>query len=81
MLLEWLEPVVNKRCEDINDELLRQMIDNPYNEFMNFINKNESLSEIEKFHLENFFILQCKKSVEVSYRCGIKEGLALFRVP
>ncbi|MFE9279330.1 hypothetical protein ACQKLN_29660 [Paenibacillus glucanolyticus] len=79
MLLEWLIPVIEERCEDINDELLKEKKDNHYNNLIDLINGIEGLDSEQRIELENLFLLHCRQAIEHSYKCGLREGISIFR--
>lgn len=80
MLLEWLIPVIEERCEDINDELLKKKKDNQYNNLIDLISSIEGLNNEQRIEIENLFLLHCRQAIEHSYRCGLRDGISIFRV-
>ncbi|MDR0266683.1 hypothetical protein [Paenibacillus sp.] len=79
MLSDWLEPVIEKRCDEINGIMLETGIGSEYEVFLNILRINTALSNEEKFDLENAFILHSKRVVEISYRSGLTEGIQIYR--
>ncbi|GIO33148.1 hypothetical protein J2TS6_42890 [Paenibacillus albilobatus] len=79
MLIDWLEPVVEKRCGELNELMLESNTSPEYAVFLKILRINTALSNEEKFDLENAFILHSKRAVEISYRSGLTEGMRIYR--
>jgi|GEM_PF-3699423 len=79
MLVKWLEPVIESRCEEINDELLKTEVGDLYSSTIRIIKGNKHLGEDESYELENHFLMAVRNAVEVSYRKGLIDGISIYR--
>lgn len=79
MIIEWLEPVIEKRCETINDFIINSENNQLYNELMKIIKCNHGFNEDDVLDIENIFLLAIRNGVEYSYREGLKDGISIYR--
>lgn len=70
-MLEWLEPVIEKRTEEIVNDIFNDRI------FSSPLNKmifSGAFPQEVASELENLIILHTKMTVEKSYMVGLEEG-------
>lgn len=79
MLVEWLKPVIEMKCDELSDLLLDQNCSSEYTVFLSILKSNPLLSNEVKYELENLFIMHSKRAVDVSYKSGLTEGIQIFR--
>ncbi|WP_339192746.1 hypothetical protein [Paenibacillus sp. FSL W8-1287] len=79
MLVKWLEPVIETKCEEINNQLLHNENVEVYSSVISIIKKNVNLDENESYELENYFLVAIRNAVEVSYRKGLTDGISIYR--
>ncbi|WP_338841879.1 hypothetical protein [Paenibacillus glucanolyticus] len=79
MLVKWLEPVIESKCEEINNELLNNENGEVYSSVISIIKENVCLGENESYELENCFLVAVRTAVEISYRKGLVDGISIYR--
>ncbi|MDN8590907.1 hypothetical protein Q0V21_19295 [Paenibacillus sp. 11B] len=75
MNIQWLEPVIKTRSEEIADSILSSD-GSSHDILLELIAKRDQMSVDEfNFELENLLIVHTKAIVERSYRVGVQEAL------
>ncbi|MNI34609.1 hypothetical protein D3C73_886060 [compost metagenome] len=70
-IVEFLEPVIEKRTEEIMDEVLKGETGDNYKQYIGLL---QSLDSELRNELENYYLNSLQEAVRVSYEKGILEA-------
>lgn len=76
-IVDFLEPVIEKRTEEIMDEVLKGETEEDYKRFVELLLSIDPMVRIE---LENYYLNSVQEAVKTSYRKGVIEASALKRL-
>ncbi|MEJ8548127.1 hypothetical protein [Brevibacillus borstelensis] len=73
MLMKWLEPTIEKRVDEIFDELIQKDQLDLYQKLIELVKNREEVDGELIFEIENSLLLMIKCAVDTSYRAGLYE--------
>lgn len=78
-MLEWLEPIIDRRCEQIIEGSIEGEEGMYYAKLIQMLKTSPNITTDQRYAIENLFILNTKSSVEFAYRSGLTEAIKFLK--
>ncbi|MFD1179188.1 hypothetical protein ACFQ3W_23245 [Paenibacillus puldeungensis] len=79
MLVQWLEPVIETKSDEINDEIINNEESQLYEQLVTIVKQNGMLNSDDAIDIENVFLLAIRKAVYIAYKKGLTDGINIYR--
>ncbi|MNW47758.1 hypothetical protein D3C74_251010 [compost metagenome] len=79
MLMKWLEPVIEVKCDEINNDVMNDENKKLYENLISILRHDNCLNDDNGIEIENIFLLAIRNAVLISYTAGLRDGINIYK--